>query len=38
MKRNVKAFRELKGGRIVMVTAYDYPTARLAEEAGVDAI
>ncbi len=38
MKRSVKAFREAKGGRIVMVTAYDYPTARLAEAAGVDAI
>lgn len=38
MKRSVKAFREKKGGRIAMVTAYDYPTARLAEEAGVDAI
>ena len=38
MKRSVKAFREQKGGRVVMVTAYDYPTARLAEKAGVDAI
>jgi 3-methyl-2-oxobutanoate hydroxymethyltransferase len=27
-----------RGERIVMITAYDYPTARLVEEAGVDAI
>ena len=34
----VKDFKANKGGRIVMVTAYDYPSARLAEAAGVDAI
>ena len=27
-----------RGEKIVMVTAYDYPTARLVDEAGVDAI
>lgn len=27
-----------KGRRIAMITAYDYPTARLADEAGVDVI
>src|SRR5687767_10237618 len=27
-----------RGEPIVMVTAYDYPTAKLADEAGVDAI
>jgi 3-methyl-2-oxobutanoate hydroxymethyltransferase len=27
-----------KGVRIAMLTAYDYPTARLAEEAGVDVV
>ncbi|MBX5436966.1 MAG: 3-methyl-2-oxobutanoate hydroxymethyltransferase [Alicyclobacillaceae bacterium] len=33
------SFRSRKGGPpLVMVTAYDYPTARAAEEAGVDAI
>ncbi len=33
-------FRRSKeaGEKIVMVTAYDYPSARLAEEAGVDMI
>lgn len=30
--------RKLAGDRIVMVTAYDAPSARLAEEAGVDAV
>lgn len=35
-----RAFRELKDARtpIVMVTAYDTPSARLVDEAGVDAI
>src|SRR5690349_13797741 len=27
-----------RGEKIVMLTAYDYPSARIAEEAGVDAI
>lgn len=27
-----------KGQKIVMLTAYDYPTARMAEEAGVDVV
>ncbi|MDX6768376.1 MAG: 3-methyl-2-oxobutanoate hydroxymethyltransferase [Elusimicrobiota bacterium] len=27
-----------KGHKIAMLTAYDYPTARMAEEAGVDAV
>src|ERR1041385_6905977 len=31
------AFKE-RGRKIVMLTAYDYPTARLADEAGVDII
>jgi 3-methyl-2-oxobutanoate hydroxymethyltransferase len=30
--------RKAKGEKIVSVTAYDYPTARLADEAGVDLI
>jgi 3-methyl-2-oxobutanoate hydroxymethyltransferase len=36
----VTALRRLKkaGRPIVMVTAYDYPSARLVEEAGVDAV
>lgn len=38
MRKTVREFREAKGQRLVYVTAYDYPTARLAEEAGVDAI
>jgi 3-methyl-2-oxobutanoate hydroxymethyltransferase len=39
-KVTVRSIRELKarGERIVSVTAYDYPTARLADEAGVDLI
>lgn len=28
--------RKLRGERIVCLTAYDYPTARLVDEAGVD--
>ena len=37
-KVTVRTIREMKarGERIVSVTAYDYPTARLADEAGVD--
>ena len=38
MRRTVKEFRQAKGQRLVYLTAYDYPTARLAERAGVDAI
>ncbi|RTH01096.1 3-methyl-2-oxobutanoate hydroxymethyltransferase [Thermus scotoductus] len=38
MRRTVKDFRQAKGQRLVYLTAYDYPTARLAERAGVDAI
>ncbi|MCS7305562.1 MAG: 3-methyl-2-oxobutanoate hydroxymethyltransferase [Thermoguttaceae bacterium] len=36
----VKRFMEMKsaGHKITMVTAYDYPMARLADEAGVDGI
>ncbi|AEV15773.1 3-methyl-2-oxobutanoate hydroxymethyltransferase [Thermus sp. CCB_US3_UF1] len=34
----MKEFREAKGKRLVYLTAYDYPTARLAEAAGVDAL
>jgi Ketopantoate hydroxymethyltransferase len=36
--RTVKDFREAKGKRLVYLTAYDHPTARLCEAAGVDAI
>src|SRR4030067_262106 len=36
----VDDIKEMKGRgeKIVMLTAYDYPSARLAEEAGVDMI
>src|SRR5215470_6871468 len=39
-KVRVVDFPKMKadGQRIVMVTAYDYPTAMLADEAGVDSI
>jgi len=39
-KVTARTIREMKarGERIVSVTAYDYPTARLADEAGVDLI
>ncbi len=30
--------KKKRGEKIVMITAYDYPTARLVDEAGVDAI
>ena len=36
MRRTVKDFRNAKGQRLVYLTAYDYPTARLAEAAGVE--
>jgi 3-methyl-2-oxobutanoate hydroxymethyltransferase len=32
------AEKKARGERIVMVTAYDYPTARLADEAGLDLV
>ncbi|MGA8004929.1 MAG: 3-methyl-2-oxobutanoate hydroxymethyltransferase, partial [Burkholderiales bacterium] len=38
MKRTVLALRQSKGERLVMLTAYDFPGARLAAEAGVDLI
>jgi 3-methyl-2-oxobutanoate hydroxymethyltransferase len=39
-KVTTAALQQMKerGERITMLTAYDYPTARLADEAGVDAI
>jgi 3-methyl-2-oxobutanoate hydroxymethyltransferase len=39
-KITVRTFHEMKqrGERITSVTAYDYPTARLADEAGIDLI
>ncbi len=39
-KLTVPAFREMKttGNRICVLTAYDFPTARLFDSAGVDAI
>jgi 3-methyl-2-oxobutanoate hydroxymethyltransferase len=38
MKATVLDLKRKKGERLVMVTAYDYPSARLAAEAGVDLI
>ncbi|HEX9311556.1 MAG TPA: 3-methyl-2-oxobutanoate hydroxymethyltransferase, partial [Actinomycetota bacterium] len=32
--RDVRAFKE-RGERFVMLTAYDYPTARILDEAGI---
>jgi len=39
-KKTIRTFADLKtaGERLALVTAYDYPTARLADEAGVDGI
>ena len=39
-RNTVADIRDMKkrGEKIVMITAYDYPSARLAEEAGVDMI
>ena len=38
-KVTARRLRKMKGASpIVMITAYDYPTARLVDEAGVDAI
>lgn len=38
--KNLGDFQDMKarGEKIVMITAYDYPTARLAEEAGMDVL
>lgn len=36
--RKITAADFKKGARLVMITAYDYPTARLVDEAGVDGI
>jgi len=36
MKPTVLELRGKKGQRLAMLTAYDYPTARLAAEAGID--
>jgi len=38
MKTTVLELKRKKGARLVMLTAYDYPSARLAAEAGVDVI
>jgi 3-methyl-2-oxobutanoate hydroxymethyltransferase len=38
MKTTVLELRRRKGARLVMLTAYDYPSAKLAAEAGVDVI
>ena len=38
MKATVLELRGKKGARLVMLTAYDFPTARLVAEAGVDLI
>lgn len=37
-KLTAPKIRSMKGGRIVCVTAYDAPTARIADESGVDLI
>jgi len=38
MKPSVLELKRRKGGRMVMLTAYDYPTARLAVAGGVDVL
>ena len=38
MKKTVFELKHSKGGRLVMLTAYDFPGARLAAEGGVDVI
>ncbi|MCS7131680.1 MAG: 3-methyl-2-oxobutanoate hydroxymethyltransferase, partial [Hadesarchaea archaeon] len=39
-KVTVISFKEMKdrGEKIAMIAAYDYPTARMVDEAGIDAI
>jgi 3-methyl-2-oxobutanoate hydroxymethyltransferase len=37
-KPTVRGLKAAKGARLAMLTAYDYPTARLVAEAGVDLI
>ena len=38
MKPTVRELKSMKGARLAMLTAYDYPTAKLVSEAGVDLI
>ena len=38
MKPTVLGLKGRKGARLAMLTAYDYPTARLAAEAGIELI
>ena len=38
MKPTVLDLRRKKGGRLAMLTAYDYPTSMAMDKAGVDAI
>ncbi len=37
-KLTARDIARMKGGRIAAITAYDYPTARIADEAGADVI
>ena len=37
-KPNVRGLKSAKGARLAMLTAYDFPTAKLVAEAGVDLI